>query len=157
MSVSTWRHTPPQGGGIASNELKHRLEALSTAPILGALPKRHLRQIAKIAYVRPFREGTAIVKEGAVDSTFYLIVEGKARAEKGGKAVGRLKPGDFIGEIALFDPGPRAATVLADTAVTCVSIAGKDFRQLLEHEPALVTPILQVMARRLRSFLRSDL
>jgi CRP-like cAMP-binding protein len=157
VAGSSWTHTPPQGAGIASDELRRRADALSAAPMLGELSKRHLRQVAKIAAIESFPQGTAIVEEGVVDSTFYLITEGKAKAVKDGRTVGRLKPGDFIGEVALFDPGPRAATVVAETEVTCVGIAGKDFQKLLAREPALVTPILQVMARRLRSFLRSDI
>jgi CRP-like cAMP-binding protein len=44
-----------------------------------------------------------------------VIVDGTATVHVGDRTIAVLGPGDFFGEIALLDDGPRTATVIADT------------------------------------------
>ena len=80
-----------------------------------------------------------------------------ARASKlvshsiGGKTKARLGPGDFFGEVALLDGGPRTATVTATSAVRLVGITGWVFRGLLMEHPSIALRTLESVAGRLRS------
>jgi CRP-like cAMP-binding protein len=63
------------------------------------------------------KAGDAIVRQDDPGDCMYLLVEGSARVihRKEGRDIelATLKPGDFFGEIALVDAGPRSADVQA--------------------------------------------
>ena len=61
-------------------------------------------------------------------------------------------PGSVIGELAVLDPAPRNATVVASTvAVRALRLAGGPFRQALSGSPAVSEVIIRMLARRLRA------
>ena len=138
-----------------AQEVARREQALASVPLFASIPKRHLRSIAKLAAVPTFEPHAVIVKEGSSGSLFFAILEGTAKVIKGGKVIGRLKPGDYFGEISLLDPGPRTATVVAAERVTCLNLAGADFRAILTREPKLAMDIMRTLAQRIRPTLPS--
>jgi CRP-like cAMP-binding protein len=142
----------PSAGRVAISRtaLRERQEVLIKIPLFSDLPKRHVREIARYAWVSEYPEQTAICREGSVESAFYVIVEGRVRVEKGGRKIARLSAGDFFGEISLLDPGRRTATVISETAVRALQLVGQDFRAMLAREPLLATRIATGLARRLR-------
>jgi CRP-like cAMP-binding protein len=62
-----------------------------------------------------------------------------------------LGPGDFFGEIALLDGGPRTATVTAITDLSLLGLTEWVFRGLMLEHPAIALKTLQQMAGRLRA------
>ena len=50
----------------------------------------------------------------------------------------------------MLDPGPRTASVVAQTDGECLTIDGKDLWRLLSTEPAVGAEIARVLAGRLR-------
>ena len=62
--------------------------------------------------------------------------------------VGTLVPGDFFGELALFDPAPRNATVTATGELSLAVLSHASFRAVLAEEP-IRDSVLTGMARRL--------
>jgi CRP/FNR family transcriptional regulator, cyclic AMP receptor protein len=142
---------PARSARLSREELAKRIEALGSAPMFADLPKRHRQAIARVTYVRRFAPDVTLMEEGAPASSFLVILEGTAKVRRNGRTIARLGPGDFIGEISLLDPGPRTATVVATTGVTCLDLAGKDFRRILENQPALVMQLLKGLAHRFRA------
>jgi CRP/FNR family cyclic AMP-dependent transcriptional regulator len=147
-----WPVARPRPGSrsVAKVALGRRQDALAKAPFFSQLSKRHLQSLAKVSQVFDFPTGAAIVEEGAVSSSFFVILEGQAKAVRKGRTVKRLMGGDFFGEISLLDPGPRTATVVAESNVRVLDLAGKDFLDVLADEPQLSIRILQELAKRLR-------
>ncbi len=127
---------------------------LSGVPIFVGLSKRHLRKVAEISDEVGFRRGEAIVEEGLLGETLYVILEGEARVTRGGETIARLYPGDFLGEIALLDGQPRVASVVAETPVVAVRIFRRAFLSLVQQDPVVAIPILEGLARRLREVQR---
>lgn len=101
-------------------------------------------------------EGARVVREGDVGDTFYVIHEGQAKVvNASGRVVNRLRPGDFFGEISLLDGGPRTASVVAETPLTMLALARKDFLRVIEQEPAVGVKLLAHAASLLRRMERS--
>jgi CRP-like cAMP-binding protein len=98
-----------------------------------------------------FMEGARVVEEGEPGDAFYAILEGQAKAvDKRGKMVNRLLPGDFFGEIALLDGGPRTATVVAETPLVVLEVRRKGFVRLLAADPSITVRLLEHAAAMLR-------
>jgi len=84
-----------------------------------------------------------------------VLLEGEAKVVRGGRRIAALIPGDFFGEIALIDGGPRTASVVATTPITTLSITRKRFGKMLEEDPNITVAMLEELARRLRNNERS--
>jgi len=130
-------------------------EALSDVPLFAGLTKRHLRHIADLSEEERFTEGTKLAEEGQAGDAFYVLLEGEAKVVRGGRRIAALIPGDFFGEIALIDGGPRTASVIATTPITTLSITRKRFGKMLEEDPNITVAMLEELARRLRNNERS--
>jgi CRP-like cAMP-binding protein len=126
---------------------------LETVPLFAGLSKRHLRKIASLADEAAFPAGRAIVQTGSRGNAFYVIVDGTAKVLAGysTRTLARLGPGDFFGELALLDGGPRTASVVAVEPVTAIRIQRAEFRKMLRSEPDVGLKILEELAGRLRA------
>jgi CRP-like cAMP-binding protein len=80
----------PRGARISSQERARRELALTMAPLFADVPKRHLRSIAKVTGVREFDKGASIIREGDPGSTFYVLLDGRAKVVRGGRTVTHL-------------------------------------------------------------------
>jgi CRP-like cAMP-binding protein len=127
-----------------------RYEALAEVPMFAFLPKRHLRRIARQMLDYEFEAGRTIVRQGENGETLFVLLEGRARVVRGGRAVARLRPGDFFGELAVLDDRPRTASVVADSPVRCVVLHRDELRKILAEEPRAAWALLRAMAGRLR-------
>jgi CRP-like cAMP-binding protein len=67
-----------------------------------------------------------------------------------GRPIARLGPGEFFGEIALLDGGPRSATVVAEGDVRAIRLMRGAFHKLLRSEPGIALAIMQGLAARVR-------
>jgi CRP/FNR family cyclic AMP-dependent transcriptional regulator len=142
--------TPSRQRRLSKDDLAARQRAIEQAPMFAGLSKRHLRALARVGWLRTYPAGAAIIEQGRTESSFVVITEGKVKVTRGGRTVARGSAGDFFGEISLLDPGPRSATVTAETPVACLDLAGQDFRRILREDPTLALRLLTGMAKRFR-------
>ncbi|HEY6960052.1 MAG TPA: Crp/Fnr family transcriptional regulator, partial [Candidatus Limnocylindria bacterium] len=85
----------------------------------------------------------------------FLIASGTVKIsvqeEDGQEVVVALaRGGDVFGELALFDDGPRSATVTALTETVAYALAKSDFTAIVERNPAAMRQLLATLARRIR-------
>jgi CRP/FNR family cyclic AMP-dependent transcriptional regulator len=138
--------TPEKGAPLGDEWV----DVLRGIPLFAPLPKRHVKRIANLARPRRFSQGSAIVRKGQRGETFYVILDGEATIglPKGRKA--KLKAGDFFGELALLDGGPRTATIVAESAVLAMAIGRSSFLKLVRSDSDLALGLLKATAARLR-------
>jgi CRP-like cAMP-binding protein len=89
------------------------IELLEQVPLFQGLPHETLERIARSFKQRRVSAGDHITSEGAGGAGFFIIGEGTASVDVHGEPRGQLGPGDYFGEIAIFNEGPRTATVTA--------------------------------------------
>jgi CRP-like cAMP-binding protein len=146
-----WPFAPaPRGTRMSRQERARREQALARAPLFANLPARDVRSLAEVTSVNAYPEGKEVVKEGTPGTTFHVILDGQAKALHGRRTMARFSAGDFFGEIAMLDGGPRTATVVAETPLVCLTLSRGDFLDVLEDHAKLAAHILRVMAGRLR-------
>jgi CRP-like cAMP-binding protein len=138
---------------VASTE-KQELEGIvrgfSAAPLFANFSERQIRRLARFAKVREVGPDTVVVKAGEKGIGFYLILGGRLQVRKNGRAVARLGPGDFFGEMALFDDRVRSADVVALEPTRLVVLSRWEFWGFATDHPEVLRTILQEMSRRLQ-------
>ena len=126
------------------------IEWLRQVPLFSACSARELRAIAGVVKEVDHPKGTVIATEGDPGVGLFVIVDGEAEVTIGGKRMAILRRGDFFGEIALLDGGPRSATVSARTDIRLLGLTEWVFRGLLQEHPSIAVKTLEAMAGRLR-------
>ena len=122
---------------------------LRSVPLFSGLNKSQIRTMATTAKERTYRDGETIVKQGDKGIGFYLMLYGRAEVRRKSRRLAVLVPGDFFGEMALFDDEPRNADVVAIQPTGCLVLSKWEFWGFAMHEPKMLRSMLGEMARRL--------
>lgn len=92
-------------------------------------------QISEAFKDAKFKAGDCIIKEGDEGRDLFFLVDGQCFAQKNIdgslKEVKDYKTGDYFGELALLRNEPRAASIIARTDVSTVSIDRHAFKRML--------------------------
>lgn len=126
------------------------LDVLRGVPLFANAEDGFLQRLSEEFTTRTYREGETITEEGEPGRTFLVIDTGTATVTVHGEEVGRLGPGDALGEMALIDKSARSATVRADSEVHAFQLPVWSFRPLIESHPEVVWAFLEAMAQRVR-------
>ncbi len=126
------------------------LAGLGAVPLFSACSKRDLAIIARHVQVLSVPERSVLTTEGELGDGFFVIIEGRAEVTREGRPVATLRSGGYFGELALLDPAPRDATVVAETPMVVGVLGARVFRAVVRDVPALTDKLLRGMARRLR-------
>lgn len=126
------------------------VEVLGRVPLLAGIERRELERLSRQFRERVFPEGAVITSEGEPGVGFFVIAEGSASVTVGGDARASMGPGDYFGEMALIDEGPRSATVVAATDLRCLALTPWEFRSFVEDHPPVAWAMLQTLAKRVR-------
>src|SRR5712691_9174432 len=130
-------------------------ELLKKVPIFSQLERRSLERLGKLMVPRPVRAGDVIIKEGDQAAGFFVINSGKVEVVKGlggadVEVLNTLGPGDFFGEMALFEGFPRNATVRAVDDTKCLAMTRWDFTAEMRTHPEIAIALIPILVRRLR-------
>jgi CRP/FNR family transcriptional regulator, cyclic AMP receptor protein len=130
-------------------------ELLGRVPVFAELAPDDLSQVAALAVPRRFDGGVVIFREGDSSDTCYVVRTGHCRAVRehtDGRSLtlATFGPGDFFGELAMFDDERRSATVETTERVEVCAILGDDMRRLLRVHPDIAVKLVITLGRRLR-------
>jgi CRP/FNR family cyclic AMP-dependent transcriptional regulator len=125
-------------------------ELLKRVPLFKGLDDKHIDTLSRTFTDRTFKAGQEITSEGGGGVGFFIIEDGEAVVSVGGEERRTLGSGDYFGEIALIDEGPRSSTITAKTDVRCYGLTPWQFRPLVEENATIAWPMLVSLAQRLR-------
>jgi CRP-like cAMP-binding protein len=124
---------------------------LRTVPLFSRCTKKELTLLSRLTTTATIPAGRVVARQGQLGREFIVIVSGNATVAIDGRTVATLGPGDFFGELALLDGGPRTATVTADTDLVAEAMSHREFASLLIDAPSVTSGILKGVAARLRA------
>ncbi|MBA4147351.1 MAG: cyclic nucleotide-binding domain-containing protein [Verrucomicrobia bacterium] len=146
------------GATAAPRILGFSLGALRRIKILGGLSDHQIERFAQLMEERSAKQWEQIFKQGEPGDAMYLVMEGELRVRLmiGGKetVLTTLGAGEFFGEMALFDSGPRSADVLANKESILLKVSRENFERLQSRAPELATPILFAIGKTLVARIR---
>ena len=125
-------------------------DQLANVPLFSALSKRDLQRVAKASDEVPIEAGRTLVEQGRTGHEFFLILEGEAVIRRNNRKVATLGPGEYFGELAILDRGPRSASVIANTDMRVLVLGQREFVGVLDSIPGMASKLLTTMAQRLR-------
>ena len=152
MRTAATTETGAAGLGGRRHPAAILVDQTRTAPALGFGDLDVLRE-----HLHPaeFHCGQEIFAEGDPGDRLYLIYSGRVRVGRrcaGGrdKLVEIAGPSEIVGELAVFDPGPRTRTATAMTEVRAGWLDRETLRALIAERPEVATALLRVLSRQLR-------
>lgn len=119
-----------------------------------------LKMLLKHAQIRRYPNRTTIVQSGAESSSLYLILKGSVSIiieedEDREIVVAYLNPGDFFGEMGLFEEkSQRSAEVRTRAMCEIAEISYDTFHELAKIYPDLSYAVFAQLVRRLRNTTR---
>jgi len=129
-------------------------QCITLVPIFNHLENEQMNEIMTAARSSSYRRGEMIYKAGEQSDSLYIVSNGKIKiyrlSESGKEQLVRiLNPGDFTGELALFNEGIHEsyAEAIADTQV-CM-IRRTDLQEFLLKYPSISLKILSEFSSRL--------
>lgn len=128
---------------------------LRRVPLLSCLDEQDISDLAVVLHRRRFEPREVIVQRGELGNSLYLVLFGRLKVVLLGRD-GReviltlLKAGDFFGEIALLDGGPRSGTVIGVERGELLELTREGFLRLLDREPRIAARLYRELCARLR-------
>ena len=123
--------------------------------MLSGLAVSELAAVAAVAEEVSVAAGEAIIREGEIGDTMYFVVSGRAQVSKVAEAgcqieLATLEPGQYFGEMALFDNLERSATVTALEPTKLLMLHRREFNEVVREYPQVAMQICTDLSRRVR-------
>jgi len=102
-----------------------------------------------------FEENAVIFKSGESGDSMYLIESGSVQLsitdQRGDKVIlATLGKGEVFGELSLLDRGPRTASAIAQTEVSCLVLTRDKLQTFIRATPDAAFDLLTILGKRLR-------
>ena len=137
VEVTNWQHIEPLFGSVEASDRTVVLDRFE-----------HM----------PFEKGQAILTDGSESDQMFIVAEGELliylNSPSGRIELRTVRPGDFFGEISVFDPGPVSANVEAMTDGDLLAIKNTELFRLFVSNPKLVAPLMKNISVHLTACLR---
>jgi CRP/FNR family cyclic AMP-dependent transcriptional regulator len=129
---------------------------LKNIPLFADLDDAELEFLTRRAVTRQYPRNTIFMTEGDYSDSLYCILSGRAKVylndDEGKEVILNVQgPGEYFGELALLDSGPRSASVMALEKCRLLVISKADFEDFLANHAAAQKKIMLGMVKRLRA------
>jgi CRP-like cAMP-binding protein len=144
------------------------MQSLIPTGVLANLTAEEMQHLISLGTTLHYNAGDVVFREHSIGREWYVILEGRVRIDVDPVNLGVLTPGSTephplltlgpgggFGELALFDAGPRSATVVVlDDHTHLLVITPQDFDRLLTTGRAIAAVILNNLVSDLSAKLR---
>lgn len=122
--------------------------------VFRGLSEGELTKLSTLVVERDFPAGAVICQEGAVEHSFYVIVQGRVEIVKS-LGTGEVQfdvrgPGGFFGEMGLIESAPRSATVRTLEPCRLLEVDEAVFDQLLADNPVVALSMMRGLSTTIR-------
>ena len=141
-----------------------KVEMLKGIPIFHKLTRKEILEVDELLYERVYEKDEIVFEEGDPGHGVFIVVSGRLRAnpthESLRTALLDIGPGESVGELALFDEGPRSATVVAIERTVTVALFQAEFSTLLTKNKSIGIKVLielaRILSRRARQLMQHE-
>ena len=121
------------------------------------LKDEELQEVANLTEFHTYPSGYVLCHEGAYEDVLYIIANGYAEITKkmiegqDDRILRTARRGDMVGEMALIQNAPRAATIRTTSECTVLEMEKQDFETILSRSPRMAIDIIRITLDRIRA------
>ena len=114
---------------------------INQVPLFSGLDEAQQASLQQKMGQTTLRRGETLFEEGDLGDRLYIVTEGKVKlghtSNDGRESLlAVLGPGEILGELTLFDPGPRSTTATAVSPATLLHLLHSDLMEIVQaHAP----------------------
>lgn len=139
------------GKSAVATSVLEKMIALQSVGLFEALEPEDLALLSRAGTEVWFTEGEYLCRESEPGDEIFVLLDGEVTVSAEGRPSVVEGRGSCVGELAVLDPAPREATVVASTiAVRALRLTGPDFRGALASSPVVSEAVIRILVRRLR-------
>jgi len=140
---------------------REKVEMLRNLDVFRDLSVKEALEVAELLHERVYEKGEIVFEAGDIGHGIFVVVSGKVRVDPSAElfkdAVVEFGPGEMLGELTLFEEGPRTVTVAAVERTFIVALFRTEFSSLLTKNTKIGAKVLvrvsTTMCRRARRLL----
>lgn len=137
-------------------QIKNERQCVSLVPIFNHLEQAQMDEVMQLVRNKNLKKGEFLYHAGEKSDTLYIVNQGQVKiyrlSESGKEQVIRLlQPGNFTGELALFQQGIQESYAEATLDSKICMIKATDFQKLLTKYPTISLKVLEEFSSRLAS------
>lgn len=130
-------------------------DLLRRFPVLKPLPESVLLQLARQSTIKKCARRAIVLNAGVREEFLCFLFDGRLQGVDftiDGREVGLyfVEPGDFCGELGLFDDGPQPEYVIALASSLVVMVPAEEMRKAMLETPGVVNTLSKRLATRVR-------
>jgi len=126
-----------------------RVALLRRVDLFADTPDRVLAGVAQVLEEIEFESGDTVIEAGAVEDWLFIVVDGELEVVKGDHRI-VIPAGGVVGELAVLDPQPRSADVVARTPALAFRLRKPAFDEVMSTRPEIARGVVHELVRRLR-------
>lgn len=112
------------------------IEYLRRVPGMEEAPDKSLAQLVPLVDIVEVEAGRTLARQGTRGREACIVMEGRGEILIDDELIATVGPGEFVGEMAMLDDGPRTATVRAQTRMRMLVVGPRAFAAFAEHPGA---------------------
>lgn len=123
---------------------------LAAVPLLSTCTRAELRSLASLSTVIDVPVGATLCREGEAGREVFIVLDGATEIIVGGEIIAEVGAGEILGEVAVFNNGPRTADAVVTEAARVLVMSRREFDTLVSKSPKFARLFTSAMARRVR-------
>jgi CRP-like cAMP-binding protein len=127
-----------------------KVAILKSVDIFGHTPDYILASVAAIIEEVSLDPDETFIQEGDIEDSMFIVVDGEVQVHSQGKGIIKLGPGQIVGELAVLDPEPRAASVSSIGDTLLFRIDKEPFDEVMADRPEVAQAIITTLCQRIR-------
>ncbi|OLP17887.1 hypothetical protein BST81_12570 [Leptolyngbya sp. 'hensonii'] len=145
---------PAQGILLKRDCVVNRILFLKQISLFQSLSLDDLLLIDEALKQQVFLAGEIIFQEGSPGDDFHIVYQGQVtilkQVNQTQRELAHLSPGQYFGDMALFDQEPRSATAVARSDCTLLTLGRTHFHSLISQRPEIILQMCRILSLRLR-------
>jgi CRP-like cAMP-binding protein len=158
MKTEPTQHSDkPRDSGLpqACKLVKVTRETILRIPLLSEISEEEVALVLRELRISQFHRREMIIQKGSAPDSLLFLLAGQLQVidvTESGKEIGLriLHPGDFFGEIAVINGGPRTAYVVALSQVLVAFLPRATALHLFTHSPSIARKLMLLLAEKIQ-------
>ena len=124
---------------------------LKSIDLFSQIPENDLLILAMEFETVNFKANTVVMTQGDIGNSMYILISGEVNVDVDGQTIATLEDKNIFGELAIFDPEPRSATITTTKDTVLFTIKSDVVYDLISRYPNVSRGIIKILSQRVRN------